>query len=129
MNEVEALRFDSGKQRRTRRNVDCVPPDVREYGSVQSVHHTRPLAAPNGVDTVLNPVFEQNLHADADTKHRSATGESSIDDSRAVYLLQPEHACLKRAHTGNDETVGIDCRVRVCRDFYLCSNVFKGTLR
>ena len=57
-------------------HVDGVPPHVRYDGRLQPLDDAGPLVAALGLDAVLDPALEEDLHAHADAEHRPATGQA-----------------------------------------------------
>ena len=80
---------------------------MRHDRRLQPLDDARPLVAAVGLDAVLDPAGEQDLHAHADAEHGPAAGEPPADHLVAPYAAQAGHARRERADAGDDEPVGV----------------------
>ena len=55
---------------------------------------------------MLDPVFEKDLHSDADSHDRPGAGEAFANEPRAVDGRKAPHAGGECAHAGDEKPVG-----------------------
>ena len=75
---------------------------------------------------MLRAVLEQDLHADTDAEHRAPTGQPSPDDLVTVDRAETLHARGERPDPGDDQAVGVHCRLSVGRQGHLGAGPLQG---
>jgi hypothetical protein len=88
---------------------------VRQHLGVQALDRPRPLAAPLGVQAMLDTGLEQHLHPDADAEHRAPGREPLRDQLVPAHGPHPGHARGEGPHAGHGQPVRVERRVRVRR--------------
>ena len=101
-------RWDSipGEKRGALRNLHRVPSHVG--GNTSPPTGRRPLAIgrTRGIDAMFDSVIEQHLHPHTNAEHGSTTGQSLIDELRAIDIAGAPACRRVGPNAGNDEPIG-----------------------
>ncbi|SKS07243.1 Uncharacterised protein [Mycobacteroides abscessus subsp. abscessus] len=101
---------------------------MRNHGRIEAADHTGPLPTTLRIDTEFDAVTEQDLHSHTDAQHRAPPGEPDIDDAFAVDTTQSLHTRREGSHTGDHQTVSVECRTGVGGHRNIGANPFQCTL-
>ena len=77
--------------------VDGIPSHVRQNIGVEAFDHARPFAAAGSILPMFDPVFEKDLHSNADPHDRPGTSEAFANEPGAIDGFQAPHAGGERA--------------------------------
>ena len=120
--EVEAFRFDPGKQLAASRRLNRVPSHMGQPFGVQALHQPWPDAAACCTYTMFDATFEKHLVTHANGQRRAPGRQAAVNELWSANSNQARHACGKRTHARDNQTIGRRREPRVTGNCDLCAS-------